>query len=314
MKKIFVLCAALLTVCALMTSCKKHPKVDPDMPSAAWEENDGFATVEIVDGFKAPISVTAPLGLDVLTLTGNVIPSMLIGTANNLIGVSANKGEKPVFDLIDDAGLGEKLKELGFPTGTALRGRSTAVSFNLARLVNAIIGDNEALVKNNDTFEFEIRVRDMEGNEMKKVARFHNTSAPELTADPAEVSLNGTDPVSCTVNIVAEGKLKGLTLAFETESAGITSFITKRCSVTGSNPVVDLVGDEKAVSAFGNLGLATGSKVTGKELKLSLGNLIDQLKMEVEQANSSSHKITVTATDENGKKGVAAVTLRYTGK
>ena len=113
MKRFFVLCAALLTVCALMTSCKKTPKVDPNMPSAAWEENDGFATVEIVDGFKAPISVTAPLGLDVLTLTGNVIPSMLVGTANNLIGLSANKGEKPVFDLIDDAGLGENAAELG---------------------------------------------------------------------------------------------------------------------------------------------------------------------------------------------------------
>ena len=75
--------------------------------------------------------------------------------------------------------------------------------------------------------------------------------------------------------------------------------------------MVDLVGDEKAVTAFADLGLPTGSKVTGKELKLDFSKLLSQLKMEVEQNASSTHKITVAATDENGKKGYASVTLRF---
>lgn len=309
MKKILFLGASLLTVCAILSSCRKEPKVDPNKPSIAWEENSGFATIEIIDGMKAPITVTAPQGLDVLTLTANAVPTALLATANNLIGTSANKGDKPLFDLIDDAGLAATVGKLGFPTGTSLRGRTTGVSFDLARLVNGIIGGNEILVKNNDSFEFEIRVRDTAGNEMKKTARFHNTSAPELKAEPAELDL--VNDGACSVTVKAEGKIKDLTLTFETPSAGIRSFIAKRCSSTATNPVVDLVGDEKAVTAFADLGLPTGSKVTGKELKLDFSKLLSQLKMEVEQNASSTHKITVAATDENGKKGYASVTLRF---
>lgn len=312
MKKILMLGASLLAVCALMNSCRKQPKVDPEMPSIVWEENGNFSTVEIVDGFTAPITVTAPKGIDVLTLTGNSIPTALLASANNLIGTGANKGDKPVFDLIDDAELGKSLSKLGFPTGSAQRGKSTPVKFDLAKLVSNIIGDNEVLVKNNDTFEFEIRLRDYNGNEVKKTARFHNTSAPELKAEPTEVELNTTSSVSSVVNIKAEGGLKGLTLTFETESAGIRNFVGKRSSALGLNPVVDLVNDEKAVTAFANLGLKTGKNLTGKDIKLELTQLMDQLKMEVDQTASSSHKITVTATDNNGKKGLAVVTLRFT--
>ena len=314
MKKYLILGASLLTVCAIMASCKKEPKVDPNMPSVVWEDNSGFSTVEIVDGMTAPLTLTAPGGIDVLTLTGNVIPTALLATANNLIGTSANKGDKPLFDLIDDAGLAKNIASLGFPTGTSLRGKTTAVSFDLAKLVNAIIGENAVLVKNNDSFEFEIRLRDAAGNETKKTARFHNTSAPVLTADPAEVSLNETNPISCSVNIQAEGKLKGLTMTFETNSNAIRSFIAKRSTSAGTTLTVDLVNDETAVTSFADLDIATGGKVTGKALKLSLGKLIDQLKVEVEQTVSSTHKITVKATDENGKSGETVVTLRYTSK
>ena len=45
--------------------------------------------------------------------------------------------------------------------------------------------------------------------------------------------------------------------------------------------------------------------------KLDFSKLLSQLKMEVEQNASSTHKITVAATDENGKKGYASVTLRF---
>lgn len=312
MKKILILGAAVLSVCALMNSCKKQPKVDPEMPSIVWEDNTSFNTIEIVDGFTAPITLTAPKGIDVMTLTGNVIPTTLLATANNLIGTSANKGDKPLFDLIDDAELGKALAKIGFPTGTAQRGKSAPVKMDLAKLVSTIIGGNEILVKNNDSFEFEIRLRDMDGNEVKKTARFHNTSAPELKADPAEVELNSTSSVSSKVTIKAEGGLKGLSLTFETPSAGIRSFVTKRSSATGTTLVVDLVGDEKAVSSFADLGLKTGGAVTGKDLTLDLTKLMDQLKVEVEQTATSSHKITVTAIDGNGKKGYATVICRYT--
>ena len=50
MKKILFLGASLLTVCAILSSCRKEPKVDPNKPSIAWEENSGFATIEIIDG------------------------------------------------------------------------------------------------------------------------------------------------------------------------------------------------------------------------------------------------------------------------
>lgn len=315
MKKILICGAALLALCAATVSCKKQEKIDPTMPSVVWEENSGFSTVEIVDGFSAPITVTAPQGLDVLTITGQVIPTSLLATANNLIGTSANKGTKPVFDLIDDAGLAKSIAALGFPTGASQRGKSTALKFDLAKLVSTIIGDNAVLVQNNDNFEFEIRVRDVDGNETRKTARFHNTSAPELTVEPAEVELNSTSSVGAKVKVKAEGKLKGLSLTVKSSSNGIRSFISKRSSAaaTGTaDQVVDLVSDEKAVSSFGALGLPTGDKVSGKELELDLTKLLDQLKVEVEQTATSAHTLTVTATDENGKKGHAAVILRYT--
>ena len=89
----------------LMGACSKN-NASTDAagkPSVAWEANPNFDVMEIAKDMNAKVVVKLPETASSFTLTLSKLPIELIGVANKMIGIQANKAtsSKPgVLDLL----------------------------------------------------------------------------------------------------------------------------------------------------------------------------------------------------------------------
>lgn len=254
MKKIALLLAACAAV--LCVSCKKAE--DPNRIQFSIEGDGSLSLIELAESVNAQLVVSAPRKINALYL------SMGLGgvnfVANQHIGIEANKGtdkQNAVFDLIKDAKVVAYLRGLGIEAGESLTGRET-VTIDVKKIILDLI--KEQLVENNRTFSVIANVEDLEGVAANANLTFHYTSAPTIiwpgNTNFDTVTLDLNDPLTVTqflknskIYISAPGKINALTVTLEDGAdPALVRWITNR--ISGTKPVIDLVGDPKASSNF----------------------------------------------------------------
>ena len=244
MKKIALLLAACAAV--LCVSCKKAE--DPNRIQFSIEGDGSLSLIELAESVNAQLVVSAPRKINALYL------------ANHHIGIEANQGtdkQNAVFDLIKDAKVVAYLRGLGIEAGESLTGRET-VTIDVKKIILDLI--KEQLVENNRTFSVIANVEDLEGVAANANLTFHYTSAPTIiwpgNTNFDTVTLDLNDPLTVTqflknskIYISAPGKINALTVTLEDGAdPALVRWITNR--ISGTKPVIDLVGDPKASSNF----------------------------------------------------------------
>ena len=98
-------------------------------PSVAWEANPNFDVMEIAKDMNAKVVVKLPESASSFTVTLSKLPVELIGVANKMIGIQANKAtsSKPgVLDLIEDSAAAQAANRMGFSSSVGAVLKSTS--------------------------------------------------------------------------------------------------------------------------------------------------------------------------------------------
>ncbi|MBO4454822.1 MAG: hypothetical protein J5759_00055 [Bacteroidales bacterium] len=260
MKRILLLSALLAG--ALVSSC--NPNNDPELPSVSWASNPKFSQMELAPGADGNVSISAPGGLESLTLGIGLGSYNLV--VNPYISVSANKGsgtKSPILDVIDDPESASFLNSLGIAAGTGLRGK-TLTTMDLLAIVEKLLTGQE--LSNNSVFTIDINILDKNANSISKTAKFHFTSAPSFSWDGNKtfdiVDITKDDFNAYKVKVNAPGKIDKLTIKLE---SGADAELAKKIQnrTTGGILTIDLVNDELVATEFKNW-FPTGKSVSGK--------------------------------------------------
>lgn len=245
MKK-FSLMAALLGLLAVAGCGGNGSTKDELKPSFIWESNPNFAQMEIGKNMDAVVTAEVPGGVAILTVKAN-IPTKLVGMAEQMIGISANKqGDELVFDLIQDKTANTALTREGF---TSVSSGAQSFRMDFSKLLDAIIGKAE--VPNGAVFQFTVNVEDRSGNKASRQTKFHWTAAPAFT-------LTGPNPYTLTkgtkepliVEVTAPGKIESFTITFGGASAAEEILTDIKNRTSGETNVVDLIHDTDAAKAL----------------------------------------------------------------
>ena len=321
MKRFLTIVLFGAAILAVVPSCKKEGGKTSTLPKITWETNEKFAQVEVKPSMEAQVKVTAPNKIEALTITIGLPSPDYIGAVNPFIGINANKGSSaskkdPVLDFVSDASVVAKMAEIGLPAGAGVEGREE-VTLNLAKLINFLLEVGDPV--NNSSFRFTIKVVDGEQKEVSKTAVFHFTSGPELAwkanATHKVVELNTSKITDCVVTVTAPGKIAAATIKVNSPSAALISDVNTYITTTSvTEPVVDLIDDEKAVTAFRNVfNMATGDQLKGKTaLDLNLNAFVNSMPYKVSSTPGVKHTLTLTVTDENEKSEELKMEFVYT--
>ena len=299
MNKILYVIAAATVL--LATGCQKE-KVDPAMPSVAWESNPKFETAELTQSLDAVVTVSAPGKFQDLKLSLGLGSYNIL--ANPYISISSNKGgsANPILDLIGDASCVSFAKGLGMTVGQSLKDR-TEVKLDLKAMLEKILQGQ--VVDNNTTFSLDVRVTDQNGKTVSKTAKIHFTAAPVISwaknesFAPVDVFAPEMD---CKVDIWAPGKIETLTVTLgEAADPFLKDYVSRRITGGGSTDgdiLIDLVGDSKVADSFKDW-FPAGEGVAGKEkVTLNFGFMY-ALKYDLE---ASANTFTILVVDKNGKQ------------
>ena len=306
MKKILYIIAAATVL--LATGCKKE-KVDPAMPSVAWDSNPGFGTAELTRDLDAVVKVSAPGKFQDLKLVLGLGSFNIV--ANPYISISSNKGgsSNPILDLVGDASSVAFAKSLGMIVGQTLKDR-TEIRLDLKAILEKMLQGQ--LVDNNTTFSIDIRVSDQNGKTASKTAKIHFTAAPAISwsKNPnfADVDLFAPE-IEGKVGVWAPGKIEKLTVTLE-EGAASTLVTYVKNRTTGGTLVVDLINDamvyDKDNPSFKGW-FPAGDAVKGKEqVTLDFGFMYG-LKYDLE---ASTNTFTIDVVDKNGKETIQRVVFK----
>lgn len=287
MKKILLFAAAALALVA----CGKGSK-DNVAPQFTWESNAKFAEMEIGKNMDAVITANVPGGVTVLTVTAT-IPTKLVGMAEQLIGISANKANESllVFDFIKDGKCASSLRSF-----VSVSSGTSSFKMDFSKLLDALIGSAE--LPNGAKFTFKVHVED--GNENKKdcQALFKWTAGPTFEvkgSTPYELG-SGNE---LAVNITAPGKIEKLTISF-TGAEQALSYVKKRM---GGSTSVDIASNADVATA---LGLPTNT-ANATSAKLDFAELLKDLSYEVSVPSTTT--ITVKVEDVLGKTAEQALSI-----
>ena len=267
-------------------------------PSVVWEANPNFDVMEIAADMNAKVTVKLPESASSFTVTLSQLPVELIGVANKMIGIQANKAtsSKPgVLDLIEDSAAAQAANRLGFSTsvGAALKSTSS-VTLDFSKLLEELAADSP--LANQSAFTFMVAVVDRNGAKLEKDIRFNWTSAPEINSDssfPYSLTPGTTTPL--VLKIDAKGKIAGITLQFDGKAeADILSWIKKR---NGGSEVIDLM-KEGTATAFE---LPAISEIKDKtQFNLNITKLMTNFSYEAK--TPGSYYFLVKVTDALGKE------------
>ena len=306
MKKILYVIAAATVL--LASGCKKE-KVDPAMPSVAWDSNPGFGTAELTRDLDAVVKVSAPGKFQDLKLVLGLGSFNIV--ANPYISISSNKGgsSNPILDLVGDASSVAFAKSLGMIVGQTLKDR-TEIRLDLKAILEKMLQGQ--LVDNNTTFSIDIRVSDQNGKTASKTAKIHFTAAPTISwaKNPNFTDVDLFAPeIEGRVSIWAPGKIEKLTVTLEEGSAStLVSYVKNR--TTGGTMVVDLINDamvyDKDNPSFKGW-FPAGDAVKGKEqVTLDFGFMYG-MKYDRE---ASTNTFTIDVVDKNGKETIQRVVFK----
>ena len=305
MKRTLLMAASLLLLLPLGGCKKDDPSKNLLKPTLTWEGNDKFSaqTIRSVSAMNGTVTYEAPEGLENLQITATV-PTVLIGVVNQMIGISSNAGKSSspaILDLVNDTKLAGVLTPLGFNAGSSIKGRKAAGKLDFARLLEALIKDNENTLSTGDTFKFDVLLTDREGQKVSKTASFNYVEGPTISGIDAPVNLSGEE-TDLELDIKADGKLQSLLLSIEGNSEFIKKWFQARSSAPGDPVKVDLVSDETAVKELARW--FPTSKIQGQtEVTLDFSFLYD-LVPDMKAEGASTTNISVTAIDENDKSAL----------
>ena len=247
MKKVLLILAA---AASLLCSCKKTTPEDTSMkPSILWANNEGFARWEIKENVikpEAQVVVTVPEGVASFKISAT-IPDKLRVLGEKMIGIAGNKkdGQPLVFDLLEDKTAVSNLVKVGFLSSASI---SSPCTLTFDYLLTTLMED--VTLANGSKFDFEIQVTDKADNQAKKTAAFNWTSAPELEMRPAAetITLSDDGEFNYKAVITANGKVKTVTLLFETDDAGLKNYISK---AFGDDMGIELVAESTVAKRAG---------------------------------------------------------------
>ena len=247
MKKVLLILAA---AASLLCSCKKNTPEDTSMkPSILWANNEGFARWEIKENVikpEAQVVVTVPEGVASFKISAT-IPDKLRVLGEKMIGIAGNKkdGQPLVFDLLEDKTAVSNLVKVGFLSSASI---SSPCTLTFDYLLTTLMED--VTLANGSKFDFEIQVTDKADNQAKKTAAFNWTSAPELEMRPAAetITLSDDGEFNYKAVITANGKVKTVTLLFETDDAGLKNYISK---AFGDDMGIELVAESTVAKRAG---------------------------------------------------------------
>ena len=294
MKRILIITAVIAA--ALLVSCKKQ--ANPDLPSITWQSNEKFAQMELTPAANGAISLSAPGGIQSLTLTLGLGDFVIV--ANPYISISSNKGtagKAAIFDVIDDSSVVSFLQDLGMPAGSSLRG-NTLTTLDLIKILDKLTTGQP--IANNTTFTMDISLVDKEGNSTAKSAKFHFTSEPSYTWDGNngfEIIDLEAAKVPAKVKVSAPGKIAKLTIKLESGAAKeVADYIQQRTD--HSTTIIDLSGDDKKAADAFSASFPFGNKVIGKT-----DAVLDFEFMYTQRFGFSAGTsvFTITTEDQNGK-------------
>jgi hypothetical protein len=303
MKKVLLFAAAFLV---LLSCSKNNASTDvAGKPSVAWEANPNFDVMEISVNMNAKVVVKLPEAASSFTVTLSKLPIELIGVANKIIGIQANKATSSkagVLDLIEDSSVAQAANRMGFSTsvGAALKSVSS-VTLDFSKLLEELAADSP--LANQSGFTFKVAVVDRNGAKLEKDVRFNWTSAPEISSDysfPYTLTAGTTTPL--VLNIDAKGKIAGITLQFDGDAEkDILAWIKKR---NGGSEVIDLM-KEGTATAFG---LPAASDIKDKtQLNLNITNLMTNFSYEAKTAGS--YYLLIKVVDALGKETMLSMEI-----
>lgn len=247
MKKVLLILAA---AASLLCSCKKTTPEDTSMkPSIIWANNESFARWEIKENVVKPeaqVVVTVPEGVASFKISAT-IPEKLRVLCEKMIGIAGNKkdGQPLVFDLLEDKTAVSNLVKVGFLSSASI---TSPCTLTFDHLLTYLMED--VALANGSKFDFEIQVTDKADNQAKKTAAFNWTSAPEMEMKPATESITLSDDGEFNYKavITANGKIKTVTLLFETDDAGLKNYISK---AFGDDMGIELVAESTVAKRAG---------------------------------------------------------------
>lgn len=251
---------ALLGLLALTGCGGTGSSKDDLLPVFTWEGNPRYAVLEIGKNMDGVVTADVPGGVAVLTVTAK-IPTKLVGMAEQMIGISANKqGDVLVFDLIQDKTANSALSSKGF---TSVSSGSQSFKMDFDKLLKAVIGSAE--VPSGAEFKFTVHLEDRSGNKKDFTAHFRWTAAPSfaLTGQSPYLLEKGTKE-KLIVEVTAPGKIESFTVSFGGGSAASEILTDIRNRTQDGSTVVDLINDPDAATALKlptNLAKATSAKL-----------------------------------------------------
>jgi hypothetical protein len=125
----------------------------------------------------------------------------------------------------------------------------------------------------------------------------------ESNAGFAQVEM--TASLDANITVLAPGKIQDVKLVLNLGANNnlVNQYIKIQSnkSTNGSNPVMDLVGDESSANLLGGLGMRVGASLRGREdLKLDLQKILERILLGQPVDNNSTFTIEIRATDQAG--------------
>lgn len=277
-----------------LASCNEKIGDDPKELEAPAIEGS-FENVDISDGLKAELKITAPAGIStfVMTIDSDVLEQEL-----------SEAGLNGTLDLVNDGEVISAMATMApsLLTGDGLKGK-TEVVLDITELVSRI-GE---LAKQDADHSFTISVSDANDRKAEKICTFHSVA-------PAGPSITGGnyDNVEISDDLNVEFKISA--------PAGISSFVltvtSKALEATlaemGLTGTLDLVNDEKVISAMASLApsLITGNDLKGKtDVIVNITELVKKIKGIATEEETHSFKM--VAGDINGKTAEKTCTFYF---
>ena len=277
MKKYLLFAAALVAA----FSCAKNnqpstPEEPSKKPSITWEAYPTF-TAEYMPTMDAVITVSAPEGLDVLTIKSAATnPDYVNVFAKTYIGVSQNRtSSNVVFDVIDDATVASNFvdKKICTSAGTALRGNTGILNLNFLKLLEILTDSQD--IENDTNVSFEINVSDAAGNALNQTVKFHFTAAPAFdwanTVSTTVVPLDNYKDYA-TVTVTAPALIKSVSLLVSSESAGFNLWLNVR-TTKEEDGSINVLNEENNT----NIKLWSTNPLDQKEAVLNFSELLSNL-------------------------------------
>ena len=159
------------------------------------------------------------------------------------------------------------------------------------------------------------------GCKKEKVDPSKPTISWESNAGFSEAEM--TASLDANITVLAPGKIQDLKLVLKLAAKNnlvnnnnlVNQYIQIQTnkSVNGSNPVMDLVEDDKSASFLGELGMRVGRSLRGREeVKLDLKKLLERILLEQPVENNSVFSIEICASDQSGNSVSKTAKFHFT--